>query len=128
MGKVRSYITRFLILLLALQVLNLSVYGRDCVDISNANTIGEYNQMDSMAEYITEILLDYKNAFPENGGHSRRSSLPHQLKHITIKMVSIKKRTFEQTCLIATAAATTTVTNNYKYLFSREITPPPPKA
>lgn len=128
MGKVRTYITKFMLLILALQVLNLSVYGRDCVDVSKNNAIGEYNQMDSLAEYVTEILLDYKNVFPENGGHNRRSSMPHQLKHVTIKMVSIKKRLFEQPCPIATTAATTTFTEDYKYLFSSEITPPPPKA
>ena len=119
---------KVLLLVMAIQVLNLSVYGRDCEESLQQNSIGEYNQMDSLVEYVAEILLDYKNVFPENGSHNRRSSMPHQLKHVTIKMVSLKKRMFEEPCHIAAATAEMLSKEEYKYLYICDITPPPPKA
>jgi len=129
MGKLRTYFIKLLLLVIAIQVLNLSVYGRDCDnDCLETATIGEVNEMDSITEYVAEVLLDQKNMFPESGHHNRRSGMPHQAKHIVIKMVSIKRRQFEQPFYFTSAKAKTTAQVHYEYLFAREITPPPPKA
>jgi len=127
-GKLRTYIIKFLLLVVAIQVLNLSVHGRDynddCLELS---TIGDVNEMDSLTEYVAEVLLDQKNLFPENGHHNRRSGMPHQAKHIVLKMVSIKRRSCEQPFYITSSKVKIPTKVDYKYLFAREITPPPPK-
>ena len=129
MGKIRTYLIKLLLLLVAIQVLNLSVYGRECYDDSlEMVAIGEINQMDSMTEYITEVLLDYKNVFPENGHHGRRSGMPHQVKHIVIKMVNLKRKQLEQPFYFTSTKVKIPTKVDYKCLFAREITPPPPKA
>jgi len=119
---------KFLLLVLAIQILNLSVYGRECADAVEYGSIGEYNQMDSVVEYITEILLDYKDAFPENGHNNRRAGMLHQFKHITIKMVSVRKKAFIQSAFFVINHPKPSLKNSYKYLFAGEITPQPPKA
>ena len=117
-----------MLLVIAMQILNLSVYGMDSNDDLKDNTIGEYNQMDSLVEYVTEIILDYKNAFPENGAHNHHSGLSHQMKHITIKMISFKKKNAPQVSYCSTHSVIIPSKEEYKNMFSREVIPPPPKA
>lgn len=130
MVKLRTYLIKLLLLVIAIQILNLSVYGRDCDDdcLELSATIGDVNEMDSITEYVAEVLLDQKNLFPESGHHNRRSGMPHQAKHIVFKMVSIKRRQFEQPFYFTSAKAKILSKVDYKYLYAREITPPPPKA
>ena len=91
------------------------------------NTIGEVNQIDFLIEYIAEIMLDHKNAFPENGAHNHHSNLTHLLKHIPLKLpVSAKDKIFA--CSIIAAPSPVPYQEVYKYLFLKQINPPPPKA
>ena len=115
---------------MALQILNLSVYGGDLdinFDYSQQNNIGEFNQIDSLIEYVTEIVFDYKNAFPENGSHNPNSKSSHQLKHFNIKMVAFK-RTFEQPIYSIVINMPEIFNDTYTKLILKEINPPPPKA
>jgi hypothetical protein len=104
------------------------VYGRDYSDEVKTNNIGELNQIDSLTEYVAEIVLDHKNAFPENGANSHHTSAPgHLAKHISIKMVSFKK-----IAVLSFSRSSQPINipskEEYKNMFSREIVPPPPKA
>jgi len=127
---VRTYLLRFVLLIVAVQILNLSVYARDFVPPAQNNAIGETNQIDSLIEYVAEVVLDYKNAFPENGAHNHQSHTSHQLKHGNISfnlLIGVRKSSE-----IKRYSAFTNVhipsKEDYKYLFEREIIPPPPKA
>ena len=123
----RIYLLRFVLLVVAVQILNLSVYGQDVIKPAQSNTLGELNQIDSMIEYVAEIILDYKNAFPENGTHNHQSHTSHQLKHGSFNMISFRKgsdvKRFCRTSNIHIPSK-----EEYKNLFTREIIPPPPKA
>jgi len=123
----RTYLLRFVLLVVAVQILNLSVFGRDTVERAQNNTIGEVNQIDSMIEYVAEIILDYKNAFPENGAHNHQSHTSHQMKHGSFNMISFRKNT-EIKRFCNTISIPIPSKEDYKYLFAREINPPPPKA
>lgn len=111
-----------------MQILNLSVYGRDCTEDVAANKIGESNQIDSLTEYIAEIVLEHKDAFPENGTHNRHSnSLPHFMKHINLKIISFRKNPVSPYYSSSQPIAIPSK-EEYKNMFSMEIIPPPPKA
>lgn len=111
-------------------MLNLSVYGRDFVSYTQKNTIGETNQIDSLLEYITEIILHHKDAFPENGTHNHPTRNSHQLKHNNINLnvlISVRKNPeINRYCDITSMHIPSK--EDYKYLFEREVIPPPPKA
>ena len=67
----RIIIGKFFTLIVALQILNLSI------DVQNHNLtlkttdIAQFNEMNSVAEFIGEKMLNHDNAFPENpkGSH-----------------------------------------------------------
>jgi hypothetical protein len=122
--------SRFVVLVIALQILNLSVYSGDFDIFSTTDTqktIGEYNQIDFLIEYVAEIVLDHKDAFPENGVHNHHNSLVHQMKHICIKINNYKRNSDVDYCDISSSVPVSLKTE-YKYLFANEIIPPPPKA
>lgn len=127
---VKTYLLRFVLLIVAIQMLNLSVYARDFVPPAQSNAIGETNQIDSLIEYIAEVVLDYKNAFPENGTHNHQTRTSHQLKHGNISinlLIGVRKNAeIKRYCAITDIHIPSK--EDYKSLFEREIVPPPPKA
>lgn len=127
---VHTYAKKFVLLIIAMQILNLSVYGGDFdANFSPAthNNIGEFNQIDSLIEYVAEIMLDHKNAFPENGSHNPNSKSSHQIKHASIKMIDFKKNT-EPPFYCSANSLSNFFNEDYKKLILKEINPPPPKA
>jgi len=127
---VKTYLLRVLLLVVAVQILNLSVYAHEFVSYAKGNTIGETNQIDSLIEYVAEVVLDYKNAFPENGTLTHPTRTSHQLKHSNVSfnlLISVRKNTeIKRYCGITNIHIPSK--EDYKYLFEREIIPPPPKA
>lgn len=115
-------------LILALQILNLSVYGsqfEQFINGTHGKKVMELNQIDSFMEYVVEIVLKHDNAFPEQkGNHTKNDSktlkAPFQLFHI-------------QEQEVATMPAPKALEHhsyfkiNYNYLFYKEINPPPPR-
>lgn len=121
----RLYFIKVVLLVVAVQILNLSVYGKS---FHTSELTNESNQIDSMVEYLAEVVLDFKNVFPENGStHNHQTHTNHQLKHESIKLVNVRKNA-EVKAYCATVIKTYPVKEDYKYLFAREINPPPPKA
>lgn len=86
----KAYITKFVIIVFAFQILNLSVCGGEGNDVqytAGARPIGELNQIDCMVEFVSEIILHFENAIKENGCHN--SSESHNLlvkPHLSIKL------------------------------------------
>lgn len=127
---VHTYAKKFVLLIIAMQILNLSVYGGDFgagLSPTAKNSIGEFNQIDCLIEYIAEIMLDHKNAFPENGSHNTNGKSSHQIKHTSIKMIEFGKNT-EQPFYCTGNTLAEIFDEDYKKLILREINPPPPKA
>lgn len=111
---------------MAIQVLNLSIYSQAFIPIETHQTIGYFNEINSIMEYVAEIMLHHKNAFPENGNSNPNDLQMH--KHGPVDLYAgVEKITLRYTkqenCIPAHFFS-----NNYHYLFCKEINPPPPKA
>ena len=117
-------ISNGLILFLALQILNLSVNSIDFKPFETTN-LTEFNDINTIAEYVSEIVLGHVNAFPEFATKTQKQT---QLqKHITIKIIN--EGNFFEPRPFATAPLRfyTSIRENYLYEFFHEINPPPPK-
>ncbi|MBY0479807.1 MAG: hypothetical protein K2Q21_00525 [Chitinophagaceae bacterium] len=118
-------VSRSFILLLALQILNLSVNSIDFKPFETTN-LTEFNDINTITEYVSEIVLGHTNAFPEFAKKTQKQS---QLqKHLTIKMLN--KDAFFEPIAFATAPLQfcAAIKETYLFDFYHEINPPPPKA
>ena len=72
--SLRKYISNFIIAVVALQVLNLGLYAQDFETVPSENN-NQTNIINSVTEYVAEVVMEKQNAFPEKkeasspGGH-----------------------------------------------------------
>ena len=127
----KKYITRFTVLLLALQILNLSVQSRPSSDTNDSYMLSHtqlVNPIDHALEYIVERIMHHKNAFPEDG--KAHSQDPIHLEKTTAFNLYLSPY---YTPVMATTSHPIMLTHKdayaegYDYLFASEINPPPPK-
>lgn len=84
------------------------------------------NSIDSAIEYVAEIILNYQDAFPEYGKHQNSSSHTYQIKHALFKQIdSFEDITIPK--IVSSVTYISSLNEDYKHLFFKEITPPPPK-
>lgn len=124
------HITRFILLVLALQILNLSVQSRPTNDTNDSFMLSHNalaNPIDHAVEFIVERIMKKKNAFPEDT--KRQDQEPFVSKMATFNLyfsyytIQIE-RTHPQVVLMHEDI----YKEGYHYLFASEINPPPPKA
>ncbi len=111
--------------MLALQVLNLSI---NAIDFKPAHSshMEEFNDLNTFSEYFTEVVLGYKNAFPESVKKEQKQS---QLqKHISIKLINPSVMVYITRENANAISFRFPEDENDTRFFSREINPPPPKA
>ena len=114
-------------MLLALQIFNLSVSVIDFQPIyASASLYEEFNDLDTVIEYISEILLDYKNSFPEpeKPASNTQASLE---KHVSFKLGIPNAFAVQPEKEESVITHANHVADVYGYLFFKEINPPPPK-
>lgn len=116
---------RTLLLLMALQILNLSTNAIDFQPFHTTN-LYEFNDLNTIIEYVTEIVLDHKNAFPESEQQTTSSKAQFE-KHSNIKLFIPDGFAFLQKEEDPLIDHTASIINPYRYLFFKEINPPPPK-
>ena len=118
----QTLLTKALIAFMALQIINM---GIDAVEFqpNELNIIGEFNYFNSMTEYISEIVFQHKDAFPEFQKKTTKDS--QVIKHIDIKifqapvvMIDIQTAHTEHNFLFP-------LDESYSFRFSKEINPPP---
>ena len=116
---------KFITLIVALQILNVSIYAQDMGTFQQQNVIAYNNEINSVAEYIGEVVLKHANSFPEypNDGHKNIQGL----KHIDINTFSFPPYKVKTVAKVFTEY-TAPHSISYSYLFFKEINPPPPKA
>ena len=123
MPTLRNYIARFITLVVALQLLNLSIYAQDFHPLCGEGPGCGVNISETVVEYVVEVVLGHKNAIPEQQEHDDM----HFHKHGSF--VAIDFRCYRLPEMIVPVPARTMALNeSYDYLFLREINPPPPKA
>jgi hypothetical protein len=118
--------TKIFIALMALQIINLSIDSVEFQPIEAAVTIGDFNYLNSMTEYVSEVIMGMKDAFPEFQNQSS-SSKSQIVKHLSIKL-------FEDNIIITTPdivclnnSYSVPLNESFKYMYLQEINPPPPK-
>ncbi len=112
---------------MALQILNLGIDAIDFQPLETPVSIGEFNYINSMAEYVAEEVLGHKDAFPEYQQESAASKSQF-VKHFSLKFCEITLYTSPVNDFKNNSSYIVPLQERYKYLFFKEINPPPPKA
>ncbi|NCI46236.1 hypothetical protein GWC94_06220 [Sediminibacterium sp. WSJ-3] len=121
----RRYIVKFITLLLALQLLNLSIYGQGFTPIPVRADAPEINISETVVEFVVEVILKHKNAIPEQDQQDGHDLQFH--KHLSFEAIDF--RPYFLPGLPAVRNNKPVALNpSYDYLYLREINPPPPKA
>ena len=93
--------------------------------MATADVTPEINIINTVDEYIAEVVLHHKDAVPENSKNPQKDLRAH--KHIDIKLISFPKPQNTLATLIYYRNKFASVTAGYNYLFCNSIYPPPPK-
>jgi hypothetical protein len=129
MAKVKLHIARFFAFVVALQILNMSIYTQDFQPlVQHSHTIGDINEINSFVEYVAEVVLDYKDALPEYQHYYNNHKELQLHKHISVKLISLEQESTEKLVLDNTRRYRPSLKESYDYLYYKEINPPPPKA
>ncbi len=126
-GKIKHITKNAFIAFMSLLIINVSIDAYDFQPIASVNSISEFNYFNSFAEYITEITLGKTNAFPEFEKEST-SSKAQFVKHSVFKFYQTDSAILGVLFDDKSNSFVVPLTEQYKYLYFREINPPPPKA
>lgn len=121
----KKIITKFVLLILALQILNMSISCRIADDSFFSQLDASVNIADHAIEFIVEDVLGYTNAFPEVKENKQQHSIS-----CTQKVQEFTVFLFKSTALLPDYKLS--VFHNYRTLivypyneYLRNITPPP---
>ena len=123
----KTLFAKLVVFVMAIQILNLSIYAQDYNPIQISNAVYEINEINSVAEYVGEILLHHHNQFPEypNDGHKDLQFLKHfTLTAFHLPVLKISNCNYA----LNSSRYAVPVNEHYDFLFYKEINPPPPKA
>jgi hypothetical protein len=121
----KKHIIRFVTLVVALQLLNLSIYAQDFKPIYNEAGSDETNITETVVEYVVEIVLGHTNAIPEQSQHHKDL---HFHKHMSFKAISFNRDMFLSASQLYVAKMPIPLHETFDDLYMQEINPQPPKA
>lgn len=125
MKSFRLHIARLVTFIAALQILNMSFFVQDFQQLTTASSsISDNNVINSVVEYISEVVLQKVNAMPEHNNADKNIQVN---KHFGVKMVKQEQVAFSTTYLANAVEHKCQFDDPYYYHFSNEINPPPPK-
>jgi hypothetical protein len=121
----KIFFAKFITFIVALQILNVSIYAQDIDMLQQRNVLSYSNEINSITEYVSEVILKHSNAFPEypNDGHKEMQFS----KHIDLNLFSFHHFKAQPTPK-AYIEYLYPHKIDYNFLFFKEINPPPPKA
>ncbi len=126
MKNFRIHIARLATFLAALQILNLGFFVQDFQQLTSSSlSISDHNVINSIVEYVSEVVLQKVNAIPENNNNAGRDLQAH--KHSAVKMIQQQELAFIITPVDNISKKTFPLGKKYSYHFFKEINPPPPK-
>ncbi|WP_157580489.1 hypothetical protein [Segetibacter koreensis] len=126
MNKLYSYIAHSFTFLVALQILNMGLFVQDFDTLNSSSTISDQNVINTVVEYVSEVMLNKVNAVPENNNKANKDLQVH--KHFTVKLIELRKPFIAVPHLKFSSKIHYPLTESYYYQFCKEINPPPPKA
>lgn len=124
--KPHLHIARIITFIVALQILNIGLFVQDFESLASYSSISDHNIINSVVEYVSEVVLNKINALPENNNKSNKDLQAH--KHCTVKMIELQKSFIAIPMASGDSKSHSSLTQNYYYRFYKEINPPPPKA
>lgn len=120
------------LVVLALQILNLSICNAQCYDFDYFNDHSaqrDYNPVDSFAELLIESCPGFENAFPEMDKPNSDKGTAALKQNVGIKLIQLdffpKLSLSEQFCPLAERLRYPSWDETYSYLFFEEINHPP---
>jgi hypothetical protein len=119
-----KHITRFITLVVALQLLNLSIYAQGFTPIYAEDGTCDTNISETVVEYVVEVVLGHKDAIPEQSQHHKDL---HFHKHASFQAISLAAYHLPEPST-QSAANAGPLDESYNCLYHCEINPPPPKA
>ena len=120
------FIKCFLIIMVFL-LLNQSIGTIDFMPIRTANGINDFNDINSGSEYISEVVFGIINCFPEFQ-KKNTSKQSQTAKHVFIKSLQPLATDILIKSYTSTIIFTYPTDEKHNFLFSKDITPQPPKA
>lgn len=85
----------------------------------------ELNIINTIDEYIAEVVLHHKDAVPEVREHSKKDIQVH--KHAVLKLINISRPAIACQCKGILNSHSIGFSDTYNYQFFEDITPPPPR-
>jgi len=125
LAKINHITLKLFLLIMALQILNLSIDAVDFNPLNNYNISNYFNYYNSMVEYISENVTN-KDIFPELPEKNAKNA--PVFKHIVFKVIPINSiNLFIKICPLSVQENRICCNDNKSLQFIKEITPPPPK-
>lgn len=123
-SKITNIASRAIVLVLAIQILNLSINSIDFKPFKT-NCLTEFNDINTIAEFVSEIIMGKINSFPEFANKTQKQS---QLqKHVSLKLINDQKFDEPELQLAKNEQFEIVLKDLYLYEYLQEINPPPPK-
>ncbi|MFP5042528.1 hypothetical protein [Parasediminibacterium sp. JCM 36343] len=120
----KNITSKVLMILLSFLIINQSIDEIDFQPLLTIASIGNFNDLNSAIEYVSEIILGHKDVFPEfqqNGRHKQTAA--H--KHTNPKIIQPVAVTLPSKEFVANISFAYPLDEKYSFLFSKEITQPP---
>lgn len=122
--KVRYHISRFFVLVIALQVLNMSIDSPTAqMNVVKGQT-DNFNYIDTYVEFIVEVVLKYENAIPESNSREHKELQQYKYTEYIIQKMQPSLAFIWVENLVNRPRHTS---DRYAYQYIREINPPPPR-
>ena len=108
-----------------MQIINIGLFAQDFQPLITSDITPEINIINTVDEFVAEIVLHHKDAVPENNKNPQKDIQAH--KHVIFKQITIPKPQNNSAIQVAYHNKPTSLGATYNYLFCNTIHPPPPK-
>lgn len=122
--SIKNIALQCFLLLMALQILNLGIDAVDFQPLQSTASLGDFNYMNSLTEYVSEIVLGHKDIFPEFQKESP-SSKSQCIKHFSIKLCELTIFTPLLTVPANNIVYNSLINEKDTYRYIKEINHPP---
>src|SRR3984885_4089318 len=119
----QNHICRFFTLIIALQILNMSIDAPNAQMPVQRGCADNFNYIDTYVEYIAEVVLKFDNAIPESKDRQQKElQLQKQFELVFQKIEPLNISFFDE----INEKQFLNFSDKYAYQFIKEINPPPP--
>lgn len=114
---------QFLVVIIAFQVLNMSIDSPNASRDNYYETPNNFNYIDTYIEYLSEVIFKHENAIPQSGKRHQKQWQQHKLQQVICDNINIPGRYVISYLLLQNIFFTNH--DMYAYQFVKEISPPP---